>query len=185
MISGIEKVLEKSQAGENWTQHWIDFIRKASRSGFHPTIPKIGFGDAKSYSIMEQATKSVKLSGAVRHGSESFNYYFPQELDEEFLVISNDLPDTSLQWKYVDVHHLLSILSSKVDEGFTFPLNPKWILADGPKWKRLYDKMLNSQHPNIVHSMEVWFPRESGIREQIERIYAAYPNGFYGKQPVN
>jgi hypothetical protein len=29
--------------------------------------------------------------GVVRHGAECFNYYFPQEIDDEFLVISDRL----------------------------------------------------------------------------------------------
>ena len=89
--------LGKSQDGDNWIQQWIDIIRKAGKTGFHPSISRFGFGDAKSDSIMEQATKSVSLSGAVRHGSESFNYYIPHELDDKFLVISDDLPGTRLQ----------------------------------------------------------------------------------------
>lgn len=182
MLSGIASVLKNREEGGDWTEQWIDILRKANKSGFHPDIPRFGFGDAKSYAIMEQATNSVRLSGAVRHGGESFNYYFPQELDEEFLVISDDLPGTKLQWKYMDVQGLLSFLETKIDEGFTFPLNPKWILADGGKWKKIFDKMLNSNHPNIVKSMESWFPVESGIREEIERICKACPTGFFGTQ---
>ena len=30
---------------------------------------------------------STVACGAVRHGAECFNYYFPQEMDDEFLVI--------------------------------------------------------------------------------------------------
>ena len=183
MISSIETVLlNRHPEGASWTEQWISILRKATKAGFHPEIPRFGFGDARSYSIMEQATKSVSLSGAVRHGGEAFNYYFPQELDDEFLIIADDLPGTKLQWKYVDVHGLLEILEEKVDEGFTFPLNPKWILADGYKWKRIYDKMLASRHPNITQSMNVWFPPESGIREDIERIYSLFPYGFYGSK---
>ena len=95
-------------------------------------------------------------------------------------MISDDLPGTKLQWKYVDVKGLQDLLMQKVDEGFAFPLNPKWILADDPKWKVLYDKMLKSTHPNIIDSMEAWFPVASGIREEIERIHRKYPEGFYG-----
>ena len=180
MISGVENLLDHQREKEDWTERWIDVLRKATKEGFHPDIPRYGFGDAKSYSIMKQATESVSLSGAVRHGSECFNYYFPQELDEEFLVISDDLPGTNLQWKYVDVSGLQDIQIQKIDEGFAFPLNPKWILADDPKWKVIYDKMLQSKHPNIRNSMEVWFPSASGIREEIERIHKKFPEGFYG-----
>ena len=31
--------------------------------------------------------ESLIVTGAVRHGAECFNFYFPQELDKEFLVV--------------------------------------------------------------------------------------------------
>ena len=48
-------------------------------------MPKYGFGDPKSYAIMKFAVQRLEDSGAVRHGAECFNFYFPQELDDEFL----------------------------------------------------------------------------------------------------
>ena len=33
--------------------------------------------------IMECAVAHLSTTGAVRHGPECFNYYFPQELDNE------------------------------------------------------------------------------------------------------
>lgn len=179
MLSAIEKVLSSRQEEDSWTACWLNLLKDATKKGFHPRIPPLGFGDPKSYAIMKNAVKSLRASGAVRHGAECFNYYFPQELDEEFLVISDDLPG-ELPWTYVDVEGLQDILSEKVDQGFTFPLNPKWILADGGRWKEIYDKMISSQHDNIVNSMNAWFPPESGIREEINRIHARYVDGFYG-----
>jgi hypothetical protein len=116
------------------------------------------------------------MIGAVRHGSESFNYSFPQELDEEFLIVSDDLPG-NMPWTYVDLEGLQSFLSAKIDEGFTFPLHVKWILCD-EKWKELYDKLMASDIKNVQDSMEIWFPRDSGIREKIEEIHKRHPHGF-------
>jgi len=105
---------------------------------------------------------------------QCFNYFFPQELDDQFLLI--DEIDNA-QWKYVDVQELQNILCKRIEEGYTFPLNPKWILAD-PGWKALYDKMMASDNQSIQMSLAVWYPVESGIRELIEDIYARFPDGF-------
>jgi hypothetical protein len=48
-----------------------------------------------------------------------------KEIDDEFLVISDTLPG-NVKWKTVNVHELQDILITKVEEGFTFPINPKW-----------------------------------------------------------
>ncbi|CAE7798201.1 PKAR, partial [Symbiodinium sp. KB8] len=46
---------------------------------------------AKPVACQHFATSKVieatKFSGAVRHGAECFNFYFPQELDSEYLII--------------------------------------------------------------------------------------------------
>lgn len=112
----------------------------------------------------------------------SFNYYFPQDLDDEFLVIANDLPDNK-PWAYVDVEGLQDILEKKIDQGYTFPLNPKWVLCDSFRWKALYDKLLLSDKAETRQSMDIWFPPQSGLREQIERIHERRPNGFYADGP--
>lgn len=75
-----------------------------------------------------------------------------------------------MPWKYVGVDELLDILAAKIDEGFAFPLNPKWILMD-PGWMNLYRKLLRSPHSHVQDAMDIWFPPESGLREDIERIY--------------
>jgi hypothetical protein len=111
-----------------------------------------------------------ETSGAVRHGAESFNYYFPQDLDDEFLVISNDINGNGQPWKYVGVEELQDFLLQKAENGYSFPLNPRWILVD-PGWKELYDKLLQSENSHVKAAMDVWYPPESGLREQIDRIY--------------
>jgi len=117
-----------------------------------------------------------KKNGAVRHGAECFNYYFPQEIDEKFLVISDTLPG-KLPWKYVDVDELQQMLREKVDDDFCFPINPKWILSDNG-WKEIYDKMLLSTNANTQKSMETWYPKDSGIREMIQAVHKRFPKGF-------
>jgi len=109
----------------------------------------------------------------VRHGPEAFNYAFPQELDDKFLVISDQFP--GVPWKYVDSTELISILHERIDEGFTFPLNPKWILCD-PGWKGVYDKLLASHKPNVQDSMDIWYPPE--VRDKIAKVVSEHPRGF-------
>lgn len=96
-----------------------------------------------------------------------------QELDESYLVISDTFP--GVPWRYTDTSGLINILSEKIDQGFTFPLNPKWILCD-PGWKVVYDKLLASVKPNVQNSMDIWYPEE--IRKRIDEISNKYPSGF-------
>ena len=56
--------------------------------------------------------------GSVRHGAESFNFYFPQELDDEYLVVYDGFG--TVPWKYLDVECLREFLSDRVDNGFTY-----------------------------------------------------------------
>eukprot|EP00984_Skeletonema_dohrnii_P029733 scaffold20605_cov110-Skeletonema_dohrnii-CCMP3373.AAC.7 len=79
------------------------------------------------------------------------------------------------QWKYVDIEELLEILAEKIDDGFAFPLNPKWVLCD-EGWKDLYDKLLASEAPNVQDAMNVWYPAD--VRERIAAISSKHPSGF-------
>ena len=76
-----------------------------------------------------------------------------------------------------------AILEKKIEQGFTFPLNPKWVLCDSFRWKELYDKLLLSDKKETQQSMNIWFPPESGLRDQINRIHQRRPNGFYKEGP--
>merc|ERR1711935_322075 len=144
--------------------------------GFHPKIPPLGFSDPKTGTIMKEAIHRLEGEGSVRHSAECFNFYFPQELDAEFLIISDDLPGTTLPWKYVDPKGLQDILRAKIDQGYAFPLNPKWVLCDGG-WKSVYDLLMKSQKANVQDALATWNPPESGIREKIETIYKRFPSG--------
>ena len=132
-IKHIETILDARPTTDTWTLRWLEILKEEASKGFMPEMPEYGFGDPKSYGIMEQAAKRLIDTGAVRHGSECFNYYFPQEIDDMFLLISDTL--SPVPWKYVNVTDLQALLSQKIAEGFVFPLNPKWILCD-PGWKR-------------------------------------------------
>jgi len=179
MIKQTEGVLETPN-GESWTARWLEVLKESlTKQGFNPKIPTGGFSDPKTEFIFKFAINRLSITGCVRHGAECFNYSFPQELDEQLLVISDDLPDKykGCSWVYVDQHDLQEILKYKIRSGFTFPLNPKWILCD-PGWKLVYDTLMASEKANVQDSLRCWYPPESGIRESIDRISKNNPNGF-------
>lgn len=175
-VHQIEIVLDSGVQSKSWTSRWLDVLKTEASKGFHPEIPPLGFSDPKSNDMMKHAISRLRKEGAVRHGSECFNYYFPQELDDEFLVISNDLAG-SLRWNYVDKEGLQDVLMQQIDRGYTFPINPKWILCD-KGWKKIYDKLMASERPNVQDSLRMWYPQEAGIRQKIEEIHQRHPNGF-------
>jgi len=177
-IDECEKILANQKSGQIWTNLWCDVLQDAHGKGFNPKVPKFGFGDPKSYSIMENAVKRLNVSGAVMHGAECFNYMFPQDLDDKFLVIGPDKVPGKVPWKYVDENGLLDFLHDRVDDGYTFPMNPKWVLCDAGRWRDLYNKLMVNDNENTIDSMNVWYPRKGGIREKMRRITAMYPNGF-------
>jgi 3',5'-cyclic-nucleotide phosphodiesterase len=177
MISGVETILKDRKKGEakNWTASWLN-VMKHSKS--HITMPKYGFGDPKSYAIMKHAVHRLEEFGAVRHGAECFNFYFPQELDDEFLVVRGSGSNLPIpKYKYMKVNELQNFLSGCIDIGFCFPLNPKWVLCDSG-WKALWDKLTGSNHPNVQLSINAWYPPGSGLKERIEDIHRQYPEGF-------
>ena len=82
--------------------------------------------------------------------------------------------DGSNPWKYVDLDGLQELLLDAIDDGFTFPLNPKWVLVD-PGWKRIYDRLIGSDNVSVQESLNAWFPPGSGIRERIHHISRRHP----------
>jgi len=175
-IEQTQRILEEP-GEDSWTIRWLNVLKEEATGGNPniPMTPKYGFGDPKSYSIMEAAAKKLLDSGAVRHGSECFNYGFPQEIDDHFLLISDTLKP--VPWKYVTTPELQEILIQRIKGGFVFPLNPKWILCD-PGWKKVYDALLQSSALYADMSLDVWFPRYSGIRKKIDALHKQYPDGF-------
>ena len=180
LVDNIEAILETSNE-KNWTSRWFEVMKdnlvkdSSYLKSSHTKMPEYGYGDPKSYEITKGAVEQIK-SNAVRHGAECFNYYFPQEIDDHFLLVSDDLEGSSA-WKYVKVKELQQFLSVKIDEGFCCPLNLKWILADRG-WKKIYDKMMASKCTVVQKSLDSWYPPESGIREQIETAHRRFPQGF-------
>mmetsp|Transcript_33258 Transcript_33258/g.71849 ORF Transcript_33258/g.71849 Transcript_33258/m.71849 type:complete len:857 (+) Transcript_33258:17-2587(+) len=172
-VDEIEGVLETPMESSSWTTRWLDVKKKNIDDPIHKDMPLFGYADPRSYSIMKGAVHKLKSNGAVRHGPECFNYGFPQELDDYYLVISDTFD--GIPWRYTNAEGLIDILCDKIDTGFTFPLNPKWILCD-PGWKKVYDKLMASQKPNVQDSLSIWYPRS--IRDRIDEISTKHPQGF-------
>jgi len=177
-LDGIESILDGMGGPDGihaWTTRWFSLLKEKGGKK-KAAVPQYGFGDSKSYSIVENAVERLKNNGAVRHGAECFNYYFPQELDDEFLVVSDDL-DGKIPWTYMNRDQLRAFLLRKIDDGYTFPLNPKWVLCD-EGWKEVYDKLLASDRPNVTESIDAWLPPGSGLRERIAGVCERHPKGF-------
>mmetsp|Transcript_17932 Transcript_17932/g.56104 ORF Transcript_17932/g.56104 Transcript_17932/m.56104 type:complete len:805 (-) Transcript_17932:69-2483(-) len=171
-LENTRRILE-SPGSASWSSRWLEVLRDANERGFHPTMPRYGFGDRTSYRLIEAVIDATRESGAVRHGAECFNFYFPQELDEEFLVIWEDFPDKP--WAYMDEEDLREFLLDRVDDGFSFPLNPVWPVRD-PDWYEVYRALCDSEAAR--EPLEAWYPQESGIRESVEALHEQHPEGF-------
>ena len=70
--------LISSPTASGWMSRWLDVLKAEARKGFHPTLPKYGFGDPTSYALIGDVVGCTAACGAVRHGAECFNFYFPQ-----------------------------------------------------------------------------------------------------------
>ena len=92
-VDEIEGVLDSPDVNKSWTQHWLEVRTKyAFDSRFQKPMKKMGYADPRSREMMKGAVYSLKENGAVRHGPECFNYSFPQQMDDKFLIISDTLP---------------------------------------------------------------------------------------------
>ena len=79
------------------------------------------------------------------------------------------------------LNELQDFLSHSIDLGFTFPLNPKWVLCNSG-WKAIWDKLTNSNQPYVQLSINAWYPSGSGLIERIEDVHRKYPEGINNDQ---
>lgn len=94
--------------------------------------------------------------------------------------MSETLPDEP-KWRYVSEDELLDFLFERVNEGYTFPLNPKWVLCDHARWKELFDCLRTSQESLVHESIEAWVPK--AVQDKIESIRSRHPDGFVSDKP--
>jgi len=163
----------RSPGKASWNSRWLEVLQDANAQGFHPTVPKYGFGDDTSCRLVQAVINATIDSGAVRHGAECFNYYFPQELDDEYLVVWEGFEHKP--WNYLEEDDLQDFLMDRVREGFSFPLNPVWPVRDRgwfDVWQELW------RQSETEGTCQSWYPAESRIQEKVEGIYFEFPDGF-------
>merc|ERR1719181_1468801 len=100
-----KKICETPNAS-SWTQRFMEELRSVDPSAVK--IPPLGFGDPTSYGFIQDIVVATSAHGAVRHGAECFNFFFPQEFDKEYLVVWNEFPDKP--WDYKSGEQLQSFL---------------------------------------------------------------------------
>lgn len=143
------------------------FGKKDGRQG----EPRYGFGDELHYSIVEHAAEALKMSGAVRHAAECYNFYWPQDLDDELLVVWEGFSGTP--WRYFNPAQLRNFLCNRAKDGWVFPLNPKWLLCD-KGWYEIFEALESTEEGKKAISAQL----PEHIRKQVKAVHAAYPEGF-------
>jgi len=136
--------------------------------------PSIWFGDPTSYRLIEGVVKATCDSGAVRHGAECFNFYFPQELDAEYLIVWDGYKKEP-PWEYVSEDGLREFLIARAKEKYDFPLNPVWPIRD-KGWYDVFTALKNNQ--STTDAFEAWYPPETGVVEMITDLCTEFPVGF-------
>ncbi|CAE7945165.1 unnamed protein product [Symbiodinium sp. KB8] len=161
-----------------WTSRWLEVLKKENEKedGVHPELPKFGFGDPTSYQLIADVVAETAPCGAVRHGAECCNFYFPQELDDEFLVVWHGFNEMhGKPWDYKDESSLRAFLLERIKEGYSFPLNPVWPVRD-KGWFEVFQALNASEHG--AADLQSWFPPELDYSNTIERLHAKFPEGF-------
>lgn len=159
--------------GDPWTTRWLNVIKQAAEGGFHPKAPKYGYGDPTSIRLIGDIIFSTAGCGAIRHGAESCNFFFPQELDDQYLIVWREFP--SKPWDYVTEKGLREFLLARAREGFCFPLNPMWPVRD-PGWFEVLETLEASEAAKSC--LASWFRDDMGISEQIHKLHKQHPQGF-------
>lgn len=157
------KDLCKTPSETSWTQRWLAILQSGAAP--QPRLPLYGFGDLTSYNFIAEVIAATSSCGAVRHGAESFNFFFPQELDKEYLIVWNGFSDKA--WEHKSEPELRSFLLERMRDGFTFPLNPVWPIRDAG-WMDLLNAFGDEAGAEIA--MAAWFPLESGILKKVRGV---------------
>jgi hypothetical protein len=207
LLKHIEFILATPDS-DSWMHRWLHVLKQDLDSGHAPLQAtdsggkprrrsyiagsfgqkredgRYGFGDKLNQEIIKGAvSSSVKhLHGAVRHAAESFNYYWPQELDDEYLVVWDGFLRDGVRWHYMSEPELRTFLLERAKDGYAFPLNPKWILCD-KGWYDVYAALLSS--PATTKAIDAWFPRYSGLQKKIAELHERYPDGFVRRGSVD
>jgi len=165
----------KAPISSQWNTCWLDVLKQASDEGFNPDVPLYGFGDRTSTGLTEQVVEATLSVGAVRHSSECFNYMFPQDFDNEYLIIWDQFPD--MPWDYKSEHDLHAFLLDRIKEGYAFPVHPVWAARD-THWFSIFEELRTLSVKRPETAFHAWYPKGSGIVEKVHQLHADFPNGF-------
>jgi CRP-like cAMP-binding protein len=173
-----EEIL-KTPSEKSWTARWLEVLHDLADSGEHHVFPDFGYGDGTSVELVKIICSAVVNSGAIRHGAECFNFHFPQELDDEFLIVWDKLCDSedsqAPPWTYVDEQGLRKFLLERASEGYSFPVNPVWPVRDSG-WYEVLTAL--RKHPASQEPLESWLPTSSGMQARIDDLHKRFPDGF-------
>jgi hypothetical protein len=67
-----------------------------------------------------------------------------------------------------------AFLLNRIKDGFTFPLNPKWVVCDRG-WDQVWNALCTADGGKGI---EPWFPQSSGLRKRIDALRTMYPEGY-------
>lgn len=162
---------------KTWTSRWLEVLKQEASRGFHPAPPKYGYGDPTSYKLICDIIDVTCPCGAIRHGAESFNFYFPQELDDKYLIVWSGFADTP--WEYKTEPQLREFLLERARDGYAFPLHPVWPVRD-QGWYEVLEALRD-------HGAELsaWFPPESHVMERIDDVHARFPKGLSASRSLS
>jgi hypothetical protein len=156
----------------SWTGRWLDILHDLAEQGEHHDFPPYGYGDATTVFIVKESTRALSESGGIRHGAECFNYHFPQELDDEFMIVWDQFDDEP--FRYQKENDLREFLLCRAKEGYSFPINPVWPVRD-KGWYNVFEVLRASSSAQAA--LACWFP-DKGMFAKIDDLHARYPDGF-------
>jgi len=161
---------------KDWTARWFQVIKTEGEKGFHPKFPKYGYGDPTSYRLIGDVVDALSWNGAVRHGAECCNFYFPQELDDQYLVVWEKFQSTQgIPWAYVTEEGCRSFLLERAQEGYAFPVNFAWCIRD-KGWFPILEALEAS--PSARDCLQSWYPPQVKLLERVHKIHKEHPEGF-------
>eukprot|EP00933_Yihiella_yeosuensis_P006845 TRINITY_DN111664_c0_g1_i1.p1 TRINITY_DN111664_c0_g1~~TRINITY_DN111664_c0_g1_i1.p1 ORF type:complete len:618 (+),score=43.53 TRINITY_DN111664_c0_g1_i1:152-1855(+) len=161
-----------SSSREDWDTQWMQMLQKGGKSAFAhlctEDMSPLGFGDDRLIEIIRGCVARTSETGAVRHSAECSNWYFPQPLDDHFLVICADVPSGWLQqWRYMTEDGLRTFVQDMATKGFAAAINPT-IPVRYPAWRDIYSRTATEG-------------RTEAILQRVQRLCDEFPFGFQAK----
>lgn len=117
LLEKMDSVLSSADGGD-WTKRWMKVLKSEAPAGGHYKLPELGYGDPTSYRLTEDVIEQTIDVGAIRHGAECCNFGFPQELDDQYLVVWHGYHEEFRKpWHYLTEPDLRGYLIERVKEG--------------------------------------------------------------------